>query len=536
MTAPRVALYARYSSDLQNDKSAEDQLAVLRRAVFAKDQIVAAEFRDEEISGSALITRPGVQQMMREAAAGSFDIVMVESLDRLSRGQADVARLYELLNFSGVQLETLSSGRVTELHVGLEGTMNRLFLVELGKKTRRGLEGRVRAGFSAGGRCYGYRVVGKGVMAVDEDEAAIVRQIYAAYAAGTSPKRIAQDLNNRGVPAPRGGSWAQSAISGDRRAQDGILCQELYAGTRVFNRRRYRKHPETGRRSSVLNPQSEWIREPAPDLRIIDEPLWTAVQARQQAISEQPAAYARRPKSLLSGLMRCGLCGGRMNLAGGIFRCATKTDRGMCTNGKAIKAGTIESRVIVGVKEHILTPAAIADAVRVFHAQQDLERKTILAQRHPLERELADIARRIDRANKAYVAGVMDLDEVSGLTEPLKGRRCEIEAQLAGVDAPPSVVQLHPSAAEAYRALAENLETALVGDDAEEVRQAVRDLIEVVEFHPREGKGDFVLTIHGTLASLLQFSTEAQNAKNPRPRSGVSLGAGAGFEPATFRL
>lgn len=93
-----------------------------------------------------------------------------------------------------------------------------------------------------------------------------------------------------------------SAVYGDWRAKDGILCQELYVGVRVFNRRKFRKHPDTGRRSSVLNPESEWIREPAPKLRIIiDDQLWAAAQARQEALTEQPAEQARRPRRLQRG-------------------------------------------------------------------------------------------------------------------------------------------------------------------------------------------------------------------------------------------
>src|SRR5690606_17649301 len=98
-------------------------------------------------------------------------------------------------------------------------------------------------------------IVETGVLSINEEQADVVRRNFRGYANGTSPKALAHALNAEGVAGPRGGTWSPTAIYGDRRAQDGILCQELYVGTRVFNRRRYRKHPETGRRSSVLNPQ-----------------------------------------------------------------------------------------------------------------------------------------------------------------------------------------------------------------------------------------------------------------------------------------
>jgi DNA invertase Pin-like site-specific DNA recombinase len=105
---------------------------------------------------------------------------------------------------------------ITELHVGLKGTMNALFLKDLADKTRRGLEGRVREGRSGGGLCFGYDVVREhdargepihGKRKINEAEAAIVRRIFAAFAAGKSPRRIAVDLNRDRIPGPRGGEW-----------------------------------------------------------------------------------------------------------------------------------------------------------------------------------------------------------------------------------------------------------------------------------------------------------------------------------------
>lgn len=196
-----------------------------------------------------------MQTLLREAERGAFDVVLTEALDRLSRDQEDTAHLFKRLSYYGASLETLSEGRISEMHVALSGTMNQLFLVELGKKTRRGLVGRVKSGFSGGGRCYGCRLVENetGAFEVDPHQASVVARIFRDYAGGKSPRLIAHALNAEGEPGPRGGDWTPSAIYGDRRSRDGILCQELYIGVRVYNRRRFRKHPDTGRRSSVLN-------------------------------------------------------------------------------------------------------------------------------------------------------------------------------------------------------------------------------------------------------------------------------------------
>ena len=116
-----------------------------------------------------------------------FEIVVTEALDRVSRDQAAVATLYKHLRFAGVMIVTLAEGEISELHVGLKGTMNALFLKGLAAKTHRGLRGRVEAGKSGGGICYGYDMVKlhdaagepiRGERSIDEAEAEIVRRIF----------------------------------------------------------------------------------------------------------------------------------------------------------------------------------------------------------------------------------------------------------------------------------------------------------------------------------------------------------------------
>lgn len=82
-------------------------------------------------------------------------MVISEALDRLSRNQADIASIYQRLKFQSVMIETISEGSVSELEIGLKGTMNLLFIKDLAAKTHRGLKGCALAGKSAVGRAYG---------------------------------------------------------------------------------------------------------------------------------------------------------------------------------------------------------------------------------------------------------------------------------------------------------------------------------------------------------------------------------------------
>lgn len=231
----RAVIYARYSSDLQRDASIEDQVRTCRARIEAEGWRLAGTYTDHAISGASRL-RPGYQKLLEDARAGAFDIVMAEALDRLSRDQEDVAALYKQLSFAGVKLVTLAEGAINELHVGLKGTMNALYIKDLAQKTRRGLEGRVRQGRSGGGLCYGYDVVREldargepvyGGRKINEAEAAVVRRIFEAFAAGKSPRAIAHELNADGVAGPGGRPWGDTTIRGHALRRTGLLHNEL---------------------------------------------------------------------------------------------------------------------------------------------------------------------------------------------------------------------------------------------------------------------------------------------------------------------
>ena len=185
---------------------------------------------------------------------------------------------------------TLAEGQISELHVGLKGTMNALFLKDLAAKTHRGLRGRVEDGKSGGGLCYGYKVIQqidgrgqpvRGDREINPAEAEVVRRVFRDFAAGVGPRTIARMLNDEGVPGPNGKPWGDITIRGHVKRGTGLVNNELYVGRLIWNRLRYVKDPSTGKRVSRLNPESAWITTEVPELRIVDDALWLAVRARQ---------------------------------------------------------------------------------------------------------------------------------------------------------------------------------------------------------------------------------------------------------------
>ena len=124
-----------------------------------------------------------------------------------------------------VQIVTLAEGEITELHIGLKGTMNQLFLKDLAAKTRRGLRGRVEAGRSGGGNIFGYDVVRRfgpdGSSATGERQSTLRRRGRAPDLQAYAPALAEVDrcpVNREGVRGPRGGAWSSSTITAIRCA------------------------------------------------------------------------------------------------------------------------------------------------------------------------------------------------------------------------------------------------------------------------------------------------------------------------------
>ena len=134
----RTAIYARYSSDLQSEASIVDQVRLCRERIEREGDRVVEVYTDAAVSGGAMVNRPGIHALLKDAKLGAFDSVVVEALDRMSRDQEDMAAIFKRLRHAEVAIVTLAEGEINELHVGLKGTMNALFLKDLAQKTRRG--------------------------------------------------------------------------------------------------------------------------------------------------------------------------------------------------------------------------------------------------------------------------------------------------------------------------------------------------------------------------------------------------------------
>ncbi|CAA7619283.1 recombinase family protein [Magnetospirillum sp. UT-4] len=490
-----IAIYARYSSDLQNPSSVDDQVALCRSVItqhFAPtDPRSALVFSDAAITGSTM-ERPGLLRLMRAVEAKRIDLVVAEGLDRVSRSLKDIAGLYERMAYHGVGMWTVHEGHITELHIGLKGTMNQLMLRDLKAKVRRGQSARVAAGYSASSCPYGYRVVrgvvdGKGrtvngVRAINEAQAEVVRRVFADFVGGAKIPQIVEALNRDEIPSPSGGLWKRNAIAGSLKRQEGILCNEVYIGNLIYNRTRIVRDPVSGKKRYICNPEEEWTRTAVPALRIIADDLWQKAQRRlrERKQAEKPrktlgTILNSHNQHALTGWVKCGACGGPKSLANASrYLCSTHRYAKKCANARGTTEAVLMAATFRAIRKRIEQGGFRAPFSKAF--AKDLAKQEDLARRE------ADTEAGIRRLLTAVEKGV-DVDQATA-------RILELQADLATIRQ--KALSVHPVVVPEEAAIAVGLLRAVanvdLNADVVETRQMFKALLKEVVLTPVPGQ------------------------------------------------
>lgn len=514
----RCALYARYSSDRQNERSIADQVALCQRRADDLGWSVVRIFSDAAISGQAMANRPGLLDALAAAERGELDVLLTEDEDRIARDLEHLAHINNRLRDAGAALHTLSSGEVLTMHVAIKGLMAEDYIRNLSAKTKRGMHANAEKGLATGARTYGYRSQPGGEMTIVEDQAAVVRRIFADYVAGETPRRIAAALNAEGVPSPAGGLWNASTIHGSRQRGAGILHCELFVGVKVWNRYDVRKDRRTGKRTSRPIPADQWKRTAVPHLRILDDALWAAARARKARTAESRPETNRRYPGVFSGLLKCA-CGATYTAySSGKLICAAYRERGpaACDNRRTPKRADVERLVLQGLRDQLMSAEAVAAYVRAYHHAAQARARHQVRDRAPFAKRLAEIDRQSDRLVDAIARGVANPAMEARLTA-LQGERQTTAQQLAQVDdAAEPPFTLNPRSAEIYGEMIAELQATLadyLGDETPSQRQlkeAVRGLIERVVIRPRTQLrgGPIDVVVEGRITDFLSAGEE----------------------------
>ncbi|WP_079417516.1 recombinase family protein [Thiomonas intermedia] len=526
----RTAIYARYSSDAQRAASIRDQIRNVEDYCRRMSWPAPIVFKDEAVSGARL-DRAGYRAMLQAASAGHFNVLLVDDYSRLTRDIAESARLVQELAYYEVRLIGVTDGVDTSregsiLDTGIRGVLNHVYLVDLAKKTHRGLTGQALDGYNTGGLPYGYSSVaatdGKRRV-VNAEQAEWVRWIFERYASGDSSRTIAAELNRLVVPSPRkNGKWAPNAIYPDAKGV-GILGNPIYVGKPIWNRTKWVKDPATGRRRRRARPENEWITVASPDLQIVSDELWWAVEKRIHAVRARTKTQrtanggkgsgGRGPRYLFSGLMRCGSCGGAYIVVDRYrYGCAMHRDRGRaaCSNALKVPRERVEKLLLQGIKQDLLSDEAFKvfeDGVRRLLAEGQPEARDF-------ERDIARASREVENIMNAIRQGVVTPTTLTALRDAeakvnaAKARQQEAERM--------EPVEMIPRAREIHHEMVSKLEQI---DDVAAAREAIRAIVGEIRLVP-DGDELIAEMTNAGLAGVCE----------------LTLVAGAGFEPTTFGL
>ena len=520
----RVGIYARYSSPLQKSSSVDDQIRLCRQRAEADGHDVVRVHTDRSTTATTRHSRNGLRELLHDAERGTFDCVYAEALDRISRDQEDMASIYKRLNYWNVQIFTLEEGEIQPIHICVGGLMNQAFIENLANKTRRGQIGAVHAGRIPGGLSYGYRTANRiaengealrGLREIDPHQASVVRRIYGLYAEGSSVREIAGILNSEGEPGPRGRAWGQSTINGHRSRRNGILNNELYRGRIVYNRQRFVRDPNTGKRQARPNDRSQWIFEDAPDLRIVDEALWHIVQTRRQAGHDKRHSTAPKTPLPLTGVLRCGVCGGPMTIINKRrYACHAHREQRTCDNPRGIDAERVENEACTLLFTHIMQHPGIRTQVREAAERSHARRTQIGAEIDDKNRRIKHLIESIEsgRGSQAAHRRVLDLEQdIGALKNELQDLAKVPAVGPADID---QRIQQRLSV----------LKVAIAAERPDTARRhrallAVSNLIERIDLTPLPKRGHVHLAVRPRTTALVAFALSDEWRFDP-PRLG----------------
>jgi hypothetical protein len=265
-----------------------------------------------------------------------------------------------------------------------------------------------------------------------------VRRIFALCAQGYGYKRIADALNAERVPSPpprgrgRIRAWAASTVRE-------ILHRPLYRGEVVWNQRR--KRDRWGQKHVEARPASEWIRQEAPELRIVSEAEWQAARARLDGardtyIRAQGGRIWSRGVSgiesrfLLSGFLECAHCRGTMRAESHDWKTHRRfsyvchynrsAGRSICANNLRAPMEATDRAILAELEAKLFAPAAVEEGIRLAVEALRPVGDALDARRVALRVELAEIAEKVRRLTEAIEDGA---GEVEALVAALKARQ-----------------------------------------------------------------------------------------------------------------
>ena len=425
-----AALYARVSSDRQDvDLSVSAQLRALKDYARANGYSVAREYVDQAESGR-VADRPQFREMIEEGSKpkAPFAVILVWKFSRFTRKREHAVAFKSMLRRKGIrvvsiteQAEDNATGRLLE---GIIESVDEFYSENLAQEVVRGMrEAASRGFFLASNAPFGHRRVkvndgGKErpTLEVDPATAPVVRELFEKSLRGSGLKEICKELNDRGG-TNRGKRWYKGTLHY-------VLRNEAYTGAAVWGR----------------TSKGEKTQEP---VRV--EGAWPALISRelfdevQQAMRDR-APKVRRParvgsRFLLSGLLKCGVCGRPYSAQGAksgqfaYYICGTLFREGAGTcSARYLNAPKLETFVVEKIRERILNEETIVALVTLEAEEIDAMAGELAGRLEVVEAELGDVRKRLEKLYEAIETSELTLEVLSPRIMSLRHREEQLEA------------------------------------------------------------------------------------------------------------
>jgi site-specific DNA recombinase len=454
----RAALYARVSTEMQEkEQTIQSQLAAITGYAdqHGFQHSTALTYTDDGYSGTWL-DRPALDELRDHAREGRFDVVVVLCPDRLARRYAYQVLILEELKRAGIEIHfcerPIQDTPDDQLLLQIQGAIAEYERAKVLDRCRRGRLHRARRGeLAPPSTPYGYTYAarkygGDGQIRIDEQEAAMVRQVFEWYAEdGCSALRVLKKLNASNWKTRRGRKqWAAASVLR-------MLRCEWYVGRAYYNRITRRPRSPRGdelaegapaRMVIAERPQSEWILVSVP--RLLDDELFERAQRR--LVENQRFArrrLQRKQSYLLRGLLKCGQCGyayvgftqtasfGRPGYP--YYRCNARYQAGRMANAITSPCNNANLRGD-GVDEVVWTTVRnllLNSDTLTGHLQDWLERRTSDARQDERLKlagsRLKELSSQRERLIDAYQTGALPLDD-------FQTRRTSVEERILAVE------------------------------------------------------------------------------------------------------
>ena len=423
-----IAIYCRVSTDEQAEfgYSIDEQKRLLEEWCKANDYIIYKCYSDRGISGKNIKDRPALKELLSDAKAGKFDMVISWKINRVSRKLEDVLKIVNLLEKNNITFKSYSepfetdtpAGRMQFQMMALIGEFERGTIAQ---NVKMGMIAKAKSGNWCGGRVLGYDLVpnnspeeekkGKNKLEINEKEAEIVRFIFNEYRKGKGYKAITNKMNKLGYKTKKGNNFSVGSIRD-------ILTNPVYIGEIRYNVRQ--NWSEKRRRNINPNP----IRVKGKHEAIIDRELWDKVQLILESKKGKPSRIYDGEYPL-TGILRCPKCGAGMvisrttnTLADGTkkriayYCCGNWKNKGTSVcNSNTIRVDKANEYVFKKIEELVSNEAMIKAVVKNINKERKDKVKPAKRLLGDIDKELEKLDKRKRKIFEAYEDDILTKDE-----------------------------------------------------------------------------------------------------------------------------